>query len=719
MQEVVEKVLKLSRLKSLNPMQKLALNKGLLKGKNLVVSSPTASGKTLLAEIAGLNLFKRRGGKMLYMAPLVALVSEKYQSFKKKYSSEGIRIAMSVGDLDSSDPWLADYDWILTSNEKADSLIRHGANWISDVGLIVVDEIHLLQDPSRGPTLEITLTLLKKLIPQAQILALSATIHNAKELAEWLNAKLVVSGFRPVKLYEGVSYDSKIEFLDKKGYELNEYLDQSSAILLNTIKIGKQALFFVSTRRSAESLAEKLGKLAKNYIGRNDKKQLEILSDEIKNILEVPTKQCKRLAGCVKNGVAFHHAGLLFKQKKLIEDNFRNGLLKGIVATPTLAFGINLPAFRVIIRDAKRYYPGIGSKFIPVLEYKQFCGRCGRPQYDSFGESILLAKSEDEAQQFIDHYILGEPEDIYSKLALEPMLRMHTLALIASGFVNREDSLLDFFKGTFYAYQYKDISLIEKKIKEILKLLAKFGFLVKERKKILATRIGKRVSELYIDPLTAHHFIECLKRAMKTKTEPFSYLHMIANTLEMQPFLSLRTGEFKEINDKIAKSRFLQKIPEEWDLDFDEFMRSVKTAMMFEGWIEELTEDQILSQFRVTPGELYNRLRNADWLLYASQELALLLGFKKLLKDLRKLRVRVKYGVKEELIPLVRLEQVGRIRARRLYNSGLKSISDLRKIPLESLERIIGPRVALMIKKQLGEKIEERKEEKQVTLKKL
>jgi len=191
---------------------------------------------------------------------------------------------------------------------------------------------------------------------------------------------------------------------------------------------------------------------------------------------------------------------------------------------------------------------------------------------------------------------------------------------------------------------------------------------------------------------------------------------MISNTLEMKPFLSLRTGEFKEINDKIARSRFLQKVPEEWDLEFDEFMKSVKTAMMFEGWIEELTEDQILSQFKVTPGELYTRLRNADWLLYASQELALLLGFKKLLKDLRKLRVRVKYGVKEELIPLVRLERVGRVRARKLYNSGLKRILDLRKIPLESLERIIGPKIAVLIKKQLGEKFKEKKEEKQTTL---
>jgi helicase len=715
-EEIINKVLKISGFNDLNPMQRLVVKKGLLEGKNLVVAAPTASGKTLLCEIAALNLFENRKGKMVYMAPLIALVSEKYQSFRKKYLREGVRIAMSVGDLDSSDPWLVDYDWILTSNEKMDSLIRHGAKWVRDISLIVVDEIHLLQDPSRGPTLEITLTRLREIVPHAQVLALSATIHNARELAEWLDAEVIISDYRPVELHEGICFNSKIQFYEREDYELDVHLTPESGILDNTRKLRKQALFFVATRRSAESLAEKLSKFNQNYLGRNEREELRKLSEEVKNVLEVPTRQCKKLAECVKGGVAFHHAGLLYKQKKLIEDHFRNGLIKAIVATPTLAYGVNLPAFRVIIRDAKRYYGGYGSRFIPVLEYKQFCGRAGRPQYDSFGESILVAKSEDDAHELTERYILGEPEDIHSKLALEPVLRMHTLALIASGFVNTRGSLMKFFGKTFYAYQYGDISGIDTRIENILEMLIDFNFLTEREDKILPTRIGKRVSELYIDPLTAHHFIGCLERAMKIKPKPFSYLHMIANTLEMKPFLSVSSKELEEINDVIAKSRFLEKIPKEWDLEFDEFLKSVKTALMFEGWINELTEDQILSKFRVTPGELYTRLRNADWLLYASQELALLLGFKKLLKDLRKIRVRVKYGVKEELIPLVRLEQVGRVRARKLYDSGLKSISDLRKIPLMSLEKTIGPKVAATIKKQLGEKVKELKEEKQINL---
>jgi len=714
--EVIKKVLELSKITSLNPMQDLAIKRGLLEGKNLVVSAPTASGKTLLCELAALNLFNNKKGKMIYLAPLVALVSEKYQSFKEKYSKLGVKTAMSVGDYDSTSQWLVDYDWILTSNEKCDSLMRHNVSWINDVGLIVVDEIHMLQDPSRGPTLEVTLTRLRETVPHAQILALSATIQNVKELGEWLDAETVISDYRPVELHEGIYLNSKIQFFGKNSYELNPVLAPEPAILQNTINMKKQALYFVATRKYTESLAENLGKFNQNFLERNEKRELTKLSNDIKSVLEIPTKQCRKLADCVKNGVAFHHAGLLYKQKKLIEDNFKQGLLRCIIATPTLAYGVNLPAFRVIIRDLRRYYAGFGSRFIPVLEYKQFAGRCGRPDFDDWGESILIAKSEDEAQELTDKYILGETEEIRSKLAFDPVLRMQTLALIASGFVKNEDALMKFFEKTFFAYQYGDASEINSKLEEILEMLVKFEFIARQEDKLIPTRIGKRVSELYIDPFTAHHIIECLGKAVKVKTDSFSYLHMITNTLEMRPLLSVGNKDFEEINGIIATKKFLQKVPQDWDLEFDEFLKSVKTTLMFQSWVDESTEDQLMTKFRVAPGELWTRLSNADWLLYASQELALLLGYKNLLNDLRKTRVRVKYGIKEELLPLVRLQQIGRIRSRKLFNAGLKTISDLKKIPLSSLEKIVGTKVTAIVKKQLGEKVELIKEQKQRTL---
>jgi helicase len=704
-----EKILKLY------PYQEEVVRKKLI-AKNYVLSIPTAAGKTLVATLSIIKTLER-GKKVVYVVPLVALAFEKYNYFKKFF--DDYKVAISVGDYDQSDPWLARYDLIICTTEKFDSLIRHGINWIDQVGLIVVDEIHLLNDSSRGPTLEILIARLKKLIPKAQLIALSATIKNCKELADWLKAKLIESNFRPVKLYEGVAYPHEVKFFEKHpNYKLSTSLELEASIVENTLRLRKQALFFVATRRRAESLAKNLAKIIKPWLGKNEENLLKKLANEVENVLEIPTKQCKELANCVRRGVAFHHAGLLSRQKRLIEESFRNGLIKIIVATPTLAMGVNIPAFRVIVRDAKRYYPGIGSIYIPVLEYKQFVGRAGRPTWDTFGESILIAKSENDAEDLAEKFIFGELEEIRSKLSYEPLLRMHILALIASEFVKSKKELHDFFQKTFFYFQYGDLSYIEDKIEFILDQLKDWRFIKIRRNKLIATKLGKRVSELYLDPLTANYFVECLGKVGQIELKNISFLQVICNSFEMYPLLNVSLGETKDVVDYIIKNEryFLQKIPDEWDLDYDRFLRSVKTAMCFEAWVNEKTEDEILTRFRIAPGELRSKIQIADWLLYSLHELALLLGKKQVLTKIRKLRIRMSYGIKEELIPLVKLEGVGRVRARRLYNAGLRRLSDLRKIPLESLAELIGEKTAVKIKKQLGEKISKR-EEIQKTLK--
>jgi helicase len=709
--EIIEKVLKAYNFDNLNPIQSESIKKGLFEN-NLIVAAPTASGKTLCAVLAGLNCYYNKKMKMVYLCPLIALAQEHYSSFKEKFEKFGIKIALSIGDYDSSDPWLREYDWIICSNEKADSLIRHGAEWINDIGLIVVDEIHMLTDNSRGPTLEILLTRLKEIAPRAQIIGLSATISNAKEIAEWLNADFVFSEWRPVKLYEGVSFDHTIQFQGKRSYELDEKLWHELAIVDNSLKNKKQVLFFVSSRRNAESLAEKLSEEMKKYLSQKDIENLSKISEDSLNVLEVPTKQCKRLAKCLKSGVAFHHAGLLGKQKKIIEDNFRKGDIKVIVATPTLAMGVNLPSHRVVIRDAKRFYSGYGARYIPVLEYKQMAGRAGRPEYNDEGEAILVAKNEDEAFELFERFVNAETEQIQSKLAVEPILRMHILALIASDFIKDIQSLHEFFNKTFYAYQYGDITAIEIRVERILDSLINFGFIVRINEKLMPTKLGKRVSELYIDPVTGYKFVSRIKASNE-----IGYLQLISDTLEMRPLLSVKESDVKSIEDVLVKNRdkILSEIPKEWDEEYDEFMQSLKTSLLFYDWINETSEDDLMSKYGITPGELRTRLANAEWLCYALQELSLLLGKKEVLKDLRKIRVRLKHGIKEELLPLVKLSGVGRVRARRLYSHNLKSLEDLRKVPIAVLQKIVGTSIANSIKKQLGE-VELLKEDKQSSL---
>jgi helicase len=198
-------------IKELRAAQVKAVKKGLLERKNLLVCTPTASGKTLIAELAAIGSVLNGKGKAIYIVPLKALASEKFNNFKKRYGHL-MKIAMSIGDMDSADPYLADYDLIIATSEKLDSLIRHHTPWLSMIGTVVVDEIHLMNDSGRGPTLEIILTVLKKLLKDVQVIGLSATIGNPEELASWMDAELVIDNWRPVKLHKGICMSNEIEF---------------------------------------------------------------------------------------------------------------------------------------------------------------------------------------------------------------------------------------------------------------------------------------------------------------------------------------------------------------------------------------------------------------------------------------------------------------------------------------------------------------------------
>ena len=204
-------ILESQQLHELRPCQAKAIGKGLLRHNNLLVCTPTGSGKTLVAELAAVNTILQEKGKAVYIAPLKSLATEKAKEFKQRYGHL-FRIALSIGDLDSADPYLADYDMILTTSEKLDSLIRHKALWLRQVKILIVDEIHLLNDPGRGPTLEILITILRQVLSDIQIIGLSATIGNPKELGEWLGAEVILDNWRPVELRKGIYLDGVVEF---------------------------------------------------------------------------------------------------------------------------------------------------------------------------------------------------------------------------------------------------------------------------------------------------------------------------------------------------------------------------------------------------------------------------------------------------------------------------------------------------------------------------
>jgi len=709
--ESVKEVTLSSGIGELYPPQEEAVQAGVLGGRNLVLASPTASGKTLIAELCSLKHVLEKNGKVVYLSPLRALANEKFDEFKKytsisKDDGKRVSVGISTGDFDSNDSWLGRYDIIVTTNEKADSLLRHRVKWMDDISLVVADEVHLLNDGDRGPTLEVVLARLMQVNPSLQVLALSATIHNVDEIAGWLNAKYVVTEWRPVSLKEGVLLNEEIQYKDGDSRRIEKKTrDTNINLVLNTIKTGGQALVFASTRKSSVNLAKKIASYTGKVLAKPVKRGLMREAEKILSAGE-RTNLSDSLAALVESGTAFHHAGLAGAHRRLIENLFRQRKLKVLTATPTLAFGVNLPARTVIINDYRRWEPGYGNYPIKVLEYKQMAGRAGRPRYDKVGESVLIAKVADEADYLMQNYVLARTERIWSRLAVEKIIRGHVLATIASDFAHTATGVYEFFGKTFYAYQY-DVKAIKSLVAKILKYLYDEQMLELFGNEIYATRFGKRVSELYIDPLSGVEIREALQYQPDRLTE-FSLLHLIAHTPDMGPVMRPYSRELDDLAVLMEerKDELFVEVPDEWEdrIAYEEFLGEIKTALVLESWIEEISEEKLLERFRVQPGDLYRNIENAKWLLHATHELGRLSGNKEVLPVAAELIERVAKGIKKELVPIVKLQGVGRVRGRIMFNAGFQTIEAIKHAPLEDLTNLplIGPRLAKKIKEQVG-----------------
>ncbi|MEK6900552.1 MAG: helix-hairpin-helix domain-containing protein, partial [Nanoarchaeota archaeon] len=277
----------------------------------------------------------------------------------------------------------------------------------------------------------------------------------------------------------------------------------------------------------------------------------------------------------------------------------------------------------------------------------------------------------------------------------------------------------EFFAKTYSAHQFKDMQRLESIKQKMQRLLEEWGFITVAGssedfvaanemgdKKLRPTAVGKRVSELYLDPLTARHILDCLA-GFDDKKNAFSLLQMVSNTLEMRPLLSVKSKEQEKIQEELNRriELLLKEEPSAYDIDYDDFISSIKTALFFESWIEEKDEDFLLETFGIRPGEIKVKQDSADWLLHASEELASMNHHHGAVTEIRKLRVRVEYGVKEELLALLKLKGIGRIRARKLYLNGIKNVGDLKKVDTATLSQLLGKAVADSVKKQVGEEV--------------
>ena len=697
----------LSRLgySSLYPPQEMALKYGILEGKSVLMTTPTASGKTLIAMMAIYKALKRNR-KAVYLTPLRALASEKYDDMKVLEDLDfgrKIKVMASTGDYDSPGKELAAADVIVLTNEKMDTLFRHNAEWLDDIGLFVSDEVHLIGDRERGATLEMMLTKIRKHYPESQIVTLSATVANSHEIADWLACELVESDWRPTKLVEGVFEHGMIRMRDGSTFRVNSSgISSAVDLAIDSVDGGGQALIFAETRKRAASLA---AKAAEAVYKRLDKAAIELAVKTSSEILARgdDSEITKTLAKLVSKGVAFHHAGLAPSSREIVESSFRKGVIKLLTATPTLAAGVNLPARRVVIASILRYDSEYGRNLpISVLEYKQLCGRAGRPQYDTSGEAIIVSEYGTNAEELYDHYVLGNPEPLRSQLSNDSAIRFHLLSNIATVPGMKKPEIHDLFSRTLFARQYGN-GTVEHKVEFALEYLEQEDLVKSRNDRYIATDFGRRTSLLYINPVTAVKFRDALQGLEHTAVTPkheLGFLHVIADSPDFYPKLSLRKTDYDQLGILIQRrgNELLYPISE-YDCS--------RSFWALCWWIEETTEKELSDKIGVEPGDMYRIVEVANWLAYSLYEVAKLLRRDDLMPELYNLRTRIRYGVKEELLPLVMLEGIGRVKARALYNAGFTDLSKIVKASQAKLASVpkIGPTLAEKLKHQLKNRL--------------
>ena len=667
------------RYKYLTPPQAEAVSRGLFKNRNIIVSTPTASGKSLIAYMALMNVFLN-GFKGIYTTPLKALATEKYEDLIDHFRGLGAKIGISTGDYDSPSEDLKRYDVLVTTYERLDAIMRQRPSWLRDIGAIVVDEIHVLGDDERGPVIEMILS--RALKNSWQIIGLSATIGNPEDIGGWLNAETIECDWRPVPLIQGYYDKKKSKIFFENGSQEDVAGDLISHSVSKAVKDDYQILVFKQSRRDVENTASKIASemslLLSRYSGKT-KELIDLLNENVSSRIER-----ELLSKLFLRGVSFHHAGLSPEARKIIEKGFREKILRIVVATPTLAAGVNLPARRVIIythRYEKGYYEPIS-----ILEYKQMAGRAGRPQYDPYGEVVIADMDPETAVR----YISSRPEDIYSALNNERALRIHILALLASGYAHDVNSIIDFMMNTFYSYKnMREIltkSFWKRSVGRILRLLSSYEMIIiKDDSYIEATRLGRLVSSLYIDPLTAVRTFDILRDSDTAGVDELFYLHLITLTPD---FLRNITRRIKkevlatEVYEMLDRG-MIPLVPD--DIDEDLYITGYVYAKALNMWIEEYDEDSIMSKTNIQLGDLRVAIETATWISYALSKVLAETEFKRYSKIFDELSKRLETGVKRELLELVQLRGIGRVRARALYNHGVRNIEDLKRLSLSQI----------------------------------
>ncbi len=666
-------------IKEFNPAQKAVLESGYLDDKsNYIICIPTASGKTVLGVLPALKTILD-GGKAVYAAPLLSIQNEKVKEFKA-FEDHGINVGKHPASSDLS----------VMVFESFDALTRFSWNTLRDVDTLIIDEFHMIGEFTRGPTLEAAITRAKIINPSMRIIALSATLKNIEEIEGWLEGTCIEHDYRPVPLHK--------EVLDAEMFNTKNKNDVIVKVLEKSIKDGSQALSFVSTRRFTESLATYVAKKIDKKINVKQREQFKEVSEKILDVPKkkgsLPTSTCLKLAESLEHGIAFHHAGLFNEQKEIIEDEFRNGNILMITATPSLMYGVNLPSKTVVIRDHTRW-TGNGPQPIPVFDYEQMSGRAGRPQYDDVGYSYLIAKTMDEALNLQEFYVEGEIEQTNSKLVdNKDAIFKQIIAQIASSLSKNLDELTDFFGKTLYGYQMNNnpsmalfaADSIKFELESALEFLLQNGIIRATPEGLKTTDFGNLIAKSNYSVETAVKIKEYISNINEINVNEFIYA--LCETPDV-PLISFKGRKSKDpVRDKLSEAGLFAV-----DIGNPE-----ATAVSLMEWVDERNEYEIENKYNVYSASTRRSAYEASRLVKFAKDTSEVLGNYSTLKEFDILSARLYYGVKEDIIPLVvGVKRLGRKRARNLDNIFGTELSGVSESELQKIEGI-GPKLAEKIK---------------------
>jgi len=662
----------------------------LKKYDNYLITTSTSSGKTLIALLYMISFLERyENGTVVYVVPIRSLGNEKYTEFSELFSNI-YDIHLVMGNEEKYNGKDSKKNILITTNEKFDLLLRN-EHKIKNIRCVVFDELHLL-NTNRGLTIEWCIAKIKTLhIP---IMGLSATINNAKEIANWLNAGLISSSFRPIPITYGIFTDTSITLFDeheklKTDVNLissdipiieNSYL---YTFLVQCILSHSSLIYFRQSRPNVMSIAKKIAEIIK-------KRYTIITSLELPEIKGGKNGIDATLNEYIKYGVAFHHAGLSSKNKAYIEEKFKNREIYVLIATPTLAMGVNVPAKYVIV-DYKAYRNGIYDD-LSVSEVKQMLGRAARPKYDREGFAFLYEPKCDKKKQheLYMKYFDGNCEPIVSQYQGFSDLLMSILGFIAGNYARTETQLLNVYKNSLIYYQSSDFkSSLRKNVADVFEYYTSVSPLLLKKKENNweLTEFGILVNKLYIHPNIALSMYFFLLSNEYTKNEVTILYFLFSQYEELRIFRKKNSDSlfFDEIFTNLEKKNVILYEKDDVGIHLD----ALKTAILLIGneyyskmvWCDDTTdEDTFLQTYDIYSGDLYQLIgseSNLEWLLHSLQQIAYYYKLTVYANLISEIIIRLKYGISKKLVPLCKIKYVGKKYAKTLYLNNYKTSEDL------------------------------------------